>query len=68
MSLVGPPNPQMYANFQDTKQIKMMNITFKNSITISEHERNNNTGDYFFVESFGLGNITKNTNLTNTNT
>ncbi len=62
MSLVGPPNPKMYSNFQDTKQMKMMNISIKNSISIEEHTKRNDTGDYFYVESFGLGNIANTSN------
>lgn len=67
MSLVGPPDPSKYSNFQDTKQIKLMNITFKNSINIEQYEKRNDTGDYFYVESFGLGNIVNNINYSKNN-
>ncbi len=62
MSLVGPPDPSKYANFQDTKQMKLMNIRFKNSITVEQCEKQNDTGHYFYIESFGLGNVANNTN------
>lgn len=67
MSLVGPPDPSKYENFKDTKQIKLMNITFKNSINIEEYEKRNDTGEYFYIDSFGLGNIAHNTNYSKNN-